>query len=79
MTSLSVVTCPPVPLIPNSNKNTDLAVYGTIVSITCVYGFHFSDESLVKNLTCLDSGMWSEFVGDCVGKNGTAFIRFDTN
>ena len=64
---VSAVLCPQFSL---NYATVDIGsmIYGGVAVITCFIGYHFSDETRLRTLVCLDNGEWHLSVEDCVRK-----------
>ena len=60
-----VVTCSASSLLMNASRNTDLAVYNTVVTYECKKGYQFPDNSTRQSIICLETGQWNSTVSDC--------------
>ena len=58
--------CSPVPAVPNAVPDTTLALEGTRVTYSCVYGYEMSEESEHQSLWC-DGQNWRGTVPFCEG------------
>lgn len=54
--------------VDNADPDTDLAIFGTKVTITCHHGYQFPDKTTKKHVVCLDSGSWTQVLDNCEGK-----------
>ena len=45
-------------------------MYGldAVVTYTCVAGMSFQDGTTITNITCQQTGQWSQIVSDCKGR-----------
>ena len=62
------ITCPPSPKLQNGTANTSLALYGTVVGYTCLYGYQFLDEMTTQHIQCTEDGNWTKEPADCSGQ-----------
>ena len=71
----SAVTCPPVPTIANCTANTTLAIYATVVKLTCELGFAFPDHNQSQYIACEENAEWNQTItDDCLGKSFTLML-----
>jgi hypothetical protein len=65
---VSVITCPAVPEVGHAVADTDLAIFGTVVTYTCELGWHFGDLVTERSAECTDDGVWNETLPACEGE-----------
>ena len=66
-----MITCPAAPSIDHGTIDTNLALYGTTVTYTCNYGYHFPSGNTTDQIVCQDTGSWSTTPDHCQGKKST--------
>jgi hypothetical protein len=75
-----VEVCPSLVPPSHSTLNTDIAIYGTTVTVTCRQGYHFRDITTVKESLCLGADGWSVDItghhGNCIRKYAIANAIF---
>ena len=68
-----MITCPAVQSVHQATANTNLAIFGTLVTLECTPGYEYPDKTTQKNTQCLDSGSWSDVIPDCERKTWSRF------
>ena len=51
----------------HAQRDSNIALWGSIVNYDCDEGFKFSDESTRFTIECLDAEQWNATVPDCHG------------
>ena len=69
--NITVITCAAAPSIDHGTIDTNLALYGTTVTYTCNYGYHFPSGNTTDQIVCQDTGSWSTTPDHCQGKKRT--------
>ena len=59
---------------PHYELSTTIAVYGTVVIVTCSPGYIFENGSLSAVVECQEFGMWNDTVGECQSELTGLFV-----
>ena len=60
-------SCPAIAPQPNTHIDSTDRIAKSIVTISCLLGYHLEDGSKAKSVVCLESGQWTA-IPVCKGK-----------
>ena len=68
----TVIHCPELPDVTNTNKSSDDTHYGVDITYSCMTGYQFPESNHVikvfdKNVTCQENATWTELPDACEG------------
>ena len=63
-----MITCHEASEIAHGSRDNVIAVYGSVITYTCNYGYRFpSNDNTEWPIECLHTRFWNDTVEDCEG------------